>query len=68
MFLYVSRDILDMKAYTFVPTNEMKENLVGTIEDCEGYVGRMICPPKPVDLPRSVCQYCGYKTQCRKDG
>ena len=68
MFLYINRDILDMKAYLFVPTNEMKENLVGTIEDCEGYVNRMICPPKPADLPRNVCQYCGYKTQCRKDG
>ena len=68
MFLYINRDILDMKAYLFVPTNEMKENLVGTIEDCEGYVNRMICPPKPEDLPRNVCQYCGYKTQCRKDG
>ena len=67
MFLYINRDILDMKAYLFVPTNEMKENLVGTIEDCEGYVNRMICPPKPDDLPRNVCQYCGYKTQCRKD-
>ena len=68
MFLYINRDILDMKAYIFVPTNEMKENLVGTIEDCEGYVNRMICPPKPEDLPRNVCNYCSYKTQCRKDG
>ena len=64
MFLYINRDILDMKAYLFVPTNEMKENLVGTIEECEGYVNRMICPPKPEDLPRNVCTYCGYKTQC----
>jgi hypothetical protein len=68
MFLYINRDILDMKAYLFVPTDEMKENLVGTIEDCEGYVNRMICPPKPEDLPRNVCTYCSYKTQCRKDG
>ena len=68
MFLYINRDILDMKAYLFVPTNEMKENLVGTIEECEGYANRMICPPKPEDLPKRVCQYCGYKTQCRKDG
>jgi hypothetical protein len=68
MFLYINRDILDMKSYVFVPTNEMKENLIGAIEDCEGYVGRMICPPKPADLPRTVCNYCSYKTQCRKDG
>jgi hypothetical protein len=68
LFLYINRDILDMKAYRFIPTNEMKENLVGTIEECEGYVNRLICPPKPADLPRSVCNYCSYKTKCRKDG
>lgn len=68
LFLYVNRDILDMKAYRFIPTNEQKENLVGTIEDCEGYVGRLICPPKPIDLPRAVCNYCSYKSKCRKDG
>lgn len=68
MFLYVNRDILDMKAYLFIPTDTMKEELVGTIEECEGYVNRMICPPKPADLPRNVCNYCSYKTQCRKDG
>jgi CRISPR/Cas system-associated exonuclease Cas4 (RecB family) len=67
MFLYINRDILDMKAYLFVPTDEMKEELVGTIEDCEGYVSRLICPPKPADIPRNVCNYCSYKTQCRKD-
>ena len=68
LFLYINRDILDMKAYRFVPTDEMKEELVGNIEDCEGYVGRLICPPKPVDIPRAVCNYCSYKTKCRKDG
>lgn len=68
LFLYINRDILDMKAYKFVPTNEMKEELVGTIEECEGYVGRLICPPKPEDVPRNVCNYCAYKTLCRKDG
>lgn len=68
MFLYVNRDILDMKAYLFVPTDKMKEDLVGSIEECEGYVGRLICPPKPADIPRNVCNYCSYKSQCRKDG
>ena len=68
LFLYINRDILDMKAYRFIPTDRQKEDLVGTIEECEGYVNRMICPPKPIDLPRNVCNYCAYKTQCRKDG
>lgn len=68
LFLYINRDILDMKAYLFVPSNEAKEELVGTIEDCEGYVNRLISPPKPADITRNVCNYCSYKSQCRKDG
>ena len=68
MFLYVNRDVLDMKSYIFTPTDDMKQDLVGTIEDCEGYVQRLICPPKPTDVSKKTCEYCGYKIQCRKDG
>lgn len=68
LFLYVSRDVLDMKAYLFVPTDEMKQDLVGMIEECDGYVGRKICPPKPENVAKKTCEYCAYRTQCRKDG
>ena len=68
MFLYINRDVLDMKSYIFTPTDEMKQDLVGTIEDCEGYVQRLVCPPKPEDVDKKTCEYCGYKTRCRKDG
>ena len=67
IFVYISRDTLDMKSFLFVPTDEMKQNLIGYIEECDGYVKRMITPPKP-EVDKRVCQYCGYKTQCRKDG
>lgn len=68
LFLYVNRDVLDMKAYMFVPTDEMKQDLVGMITECDGYVSRMICPPKPEGVPKKTCNYCGYKSQCGKDG
>ena len=68
LFLYVNRDVLDMKAYMFVPTDEMKQDLVGMITECDGYVSRMICPPKPENVPKKTCSYCGYKTLCGKDG
>jgi CRISPR/Cas system-associated exonuclease Cas4 (RecB family) len=68
IFLYINRDVLDMKSYMFVPTDDMKQELVGTIEECDGYVSRMICPPKPEDIPKKQCSYCGYKNQCKKDG
>ena len=67
IFVYISRDTLDMKSFLFVPTDEMKQNLIGYIEECDGYVKRMITPPKP-EVDKRVCQYCGYRTQCRKDG
>lgn len=68
LFLYINRDVLDMKAYIFTPTDDMKHDLVGIIEECNGYVERLICPPKPQDVTRKQCEYCSYRQQCRKDG
>lgn len=68
IFIYINRDMLDMKAFLFTPTDDMKAELVGKISNCEGYVERQQTPPKPTDLPRSVCEYCSYKTACRRDG
>lgn len=67
IFVYINRDILDMKAYMFVPTDDMKQALIGKIEECDSYVNSMTCPPKP-DVPKKTCTYCGYASQCRKDG
>ena len=64
LFLYISRDVHDMKAYMFTPSDELKQNLVGTITECDGYVSRMICPPKPQDVTKKTCQYCNYRTRC----
>ena len=68
LFVYISRDVLDMKAFMFNVTGEMKEGLVGYITDCDGYVERKIAPPKPKDVSKKACSYCTYKTQCNKDG
>ena len=32
IFVYISRDTLDMKSFLFTPTNDMKQNLIGYIE------------------------------------
>lgn len=66
IFVYISRDVLDMKSYMFHVTGDMKTDLVGKIEDCNGYVNRMITPPKP-ELPKNVCAYCAYKERCKND-
>jgi len=67
VFVYISRDTLDMKSFLFVPTNEMKQDLIGRIENCEEYVSKLQAPPKPIDVPKKACNYCNYKSLCRKD-
>ena len=68
IFVYINRDTLDMKSYMFTPTSDQKNELIGKLVDCEGYVERKIAPPKPTGLHKKVCSYCRYKTECRKDG
>lgn len=68
LFVYISRDILDMKAFMFNVTNEMRSHLVDYIDECDSYVRRQIAPPKPDNVLKKTCSFCGYKTQCKKDG
>jgi len=67
LFVYINRDVLDMKSYMFIPTDEMKQNLIDTISECDDYVKKQICPPKPDNLPRNACNYCCYKSVCKKE-
>ena len=67
LFVYINRDNMDMKAYMFKPTSDMKNDLEGLIENCESYVKRLVAPPKPDDVARKTCEYCDYKTACRKE-
>ena len=68
IFVYISRDTLDMKSYMFNVTDEMKESMLSYIKECNGYISKKECPPKPENIDKRVCDYCEYKTQCRKDG
>lgn len=63
IFVYINRDVLDMKAYMYHVTDDMKMELVGKITEVDGYVQRMITPPKP-DIPKRECSYCMYKEIC----
>lgn len=67
LFVYISRDTLDMKCYLYRPTDEAKHGIVAYIEECDGYIKRKIAPPKPADVPKKTCAYCQYVEQCRKD-
>ena len=68
IFVYINRDILDMKAYMFTPTDEMKTELVDKISECDNYVQSEKVPPKPADVPKSACEYCAYRSSCRAEG
>lgn len=67
VFLYINRDVLDMKTFLFIPTDDMKQNLIGTITECDEYVKKLITPPKPENVDRKSCEYCNYRERCRKE-
>lgn len=66
LFLYECRDNCSKKAFMLHITDKMKQDLVGKITECDGYVDRMIAPPKPEDISKKACAYCGYADLCRR--
>ncbi len=68
MFVYENRDNCDKKVYLFTVTEEMKFKIVTKIEECDGYVSRLIPPPMPKDIAKKTCSYCKYKKACKKAG
>lgn len=66
LFLYECRDNCGKKAFMLHVTDEMKMDLVGKITDCDGYVSRLIPPPKPQDISKKACAYCQYANLCKR--
>lgn len=67
LFLYIERDLLNMKSFIFHVDDAMRNELIHYLRDVQGYIERQIPPPKG-DVKPSTCRYCGYQTQCKKDG
>lgn len=67
LFLYIARDTVDMKAFLFNVTDDMKQNLIGTITNCDEYVKQLKVPPKPDNVSKKTCDYCNYKSKCCND-
>lgn len=68
IFLYINRDMCDMKPFMFTVTPQMTQNLIGRLNDCEEYVKTHTAPKKDENTPKKACNYCNYKKQCQKDG
>lgn len=68
MFLYENRDNCDKKTYTFEVTNKMRDDCVQKIKDCDEHVKNKTVPKKPQNIDKKTCNYCMYKTSCKRDG
>lgn len=71
MFIYENRDVCSKKAFLFEVTDDMKQDLIGYMENTNTYLKENKVPPKlrgRNDVERKTCDYCQYKGQCRKDG
>lgn len=67
LFLYISRDMCDMKAFMYVVSQEEKDRVKSDIELCELYVNKGEVPPKDENVPRKACTYCAYKSLCQAE-
>lgn len=67
IFVYINRDSYDMKAFELKVTDEMKNNVVGTILNCEDFVSMGKVPPKPEIPNKKACMYCNFKDKCNKE-
>lgn len=68
IFVYINRDIVDMKVYMYTVSQREREQIKTLISEVQSYVDRRQVPPKQQDLPNSQCAYCGFKEQCKKEG
>lgn len=66
IFIYVERDLLNMKSFMFEVTDEMRQGLIDYMDRVNGYISRHIVPPKP-DVDKRVCSYCSYQNNCKRD-
>lgn len=68
IFVYECRDNCDKKAFLFHVDEDMRLDLLGYIEECDGYINKMKVPPIPEDVAKKTCSYCSFKGRCNKDG
>ena len=67
IFVYINRDIVDMKSYMYHVTQSEKDAILTLLELCDSYVKKNEVPPMPDDADNKKCAYCGYKNICKKD-
>lgn len=71
LFVYENRDVCDKKAFMLEVTDDMKQNLIGYMENVNTCLEQNTVPPALLGLnafEKKCCSYCQYKEQCKKDG
>lgn len=68
IFLYECRDNCTKKAFMFHVTDDMKQELLGYIEECDSYIKQLKVPAIPENVAKKTCSYCQFKGRCNKDG
>lgn len=67
IFVYINRDIVDMKSYLYEVSDDERNAIIELLEHCQSYVDKRELPPKPEDAGTKKCAYCGYKSLCDKE-
>lgn len=63
LFVYISRDMLEMKSFMLEVTDDMRQSIVDYINTCNEFIEKDEVPPPLEDKRR--CGYCDYKNKCR---
>ena len=66
IFIYINRDICDMKAYMYNVTDSERRGIEQLIKRCDEYVKNKELPPIS-DEDGKKCYYCAYKNMCKAD-
>lgn len=67
IFVYINRDIVDMKSYMYEVTQSEREQIIELLNTCQSYVDKREVPPIPDDANEKKCAYCNYRELCKRD-
>lgn len=67
IFVYINRDIVDMKSYLYHVEQSERDEVVELISRCQQFVDKAQLPPKPDNVSSKLCAYCAYKYLCDKE-
>lgn len=66
LFLFVDRDLFNMKTFEYTPTAEEKAEWKLNLEYVTECVEKRVVPNKPINADAKFCAYCNYKSVCNK--